>query len=1114
MAVVVSASKVSRGCRERPLSSPATSCMRRQPDCGAATAAALSAPASRRTGGPNLGPGSMLAALSCRGPESKAPSSSPLAAGAAGPPSLAGGLTPMAHQPPAEERLLPNGNVCHFAGCGCADGVSGEIRAALKECVSNMRQQQQLQQQEQQLRQHHHGHQQQSGGLCGCPVLLRGACEHQARPASAASNNAASSQSAAPLKSLLKRASTTRPRRGSRVRFSDTLTVFSEDYPEAQLYVIRTAELTFAEVCAMYEPPPEYRDLPPFDPPDGYRDDAYLLPFLKEARAAAAAARAAAAAAASQQASQAGGIPAASAQVGAQQQQPQQQQSQQGSTVQHTPPAPTTTPVQIRVVERPPPPPPPPRTTPVVTGPPVVAAEDRGGSKLEDETQLLPPPTAEILEDLAKTAALEDAQRKGEKNTQKRDEEARIDQERPLVVADVRTTKAVVVVPPSDIDGGRPPPLPSENDLKKVIVADQEEDDEDVKQRDESSPVLPEDEDDAILLELKKQLECNSSGDIEADLAELLPPGLIVDDVSKKVVSDAVDDRKVVRHRPTVEVRPLSFRQPVPMATTPASPAATTPSTASSTPDDRQEDSDSSADSQDTIILMTNEEEKKAEEANEHRGIGGFRHKLLIIGDKSPSDTSSVSSSASQDSDGSMRSSESTTNSEDRTESPTGSSGSSSGGGGCGGRGHVVIEDDIYNDDLDALLEYGPHSNLQVRRTIERTAMRRSLTRVTDVRKRTPTNLAKSPTSSNDVSLVEKLRWLTSLDDDEDDGCSDDSEAAADHHHHHQGPPPPPPVARRPPPDPGFIQDAGRTLPGYPRGGLNGTFQPRPASFSQLSDACRGSLTMLPVAARDYRMVRRVPGENHPQQNTGVASQRAQPPPPPVRRPAPQGSGGVSGNSIAKDAPPDELERFVQQDMERTERIRKRYSLSEEDEDPSFGFARRPSVRGIRSRFGSSAELMKDVQQMMHHPAMNMPGSHLSWSHPVELPPPNHKTPQQVKVMLLPRVAEEDTGRNYGSAGDIATLTRSRRAFQPAPSPVPPSSSSLSAAKDERGVPEGACSSPKVSSEQGYLGQPPQQPKSGPVSAPSATPPSMGPAGTEAAPPPPPQGVVYYSLNV
>ncbi|XP_077509637.1 uncharacterized protein LOC144120803 isoform X2 [Amblyomma americanum] len=1044
--------------------------MRRQPD-----AAALPASASRRAP-PNLGPGSMLAALSCRGPESKAPSSSPLAAaaGAAGPPSLAGGLPPMAHQPPAEERLLPNGNVCHFAGCGCADGVSGEIRAALKECVSNMRQQQQLQQQQeqqqrlqqprpqqdqqqahgqgQQQQQQHHHHHQHSGGQCGCPVLLRGACEHQARPANAA-----------PLKSLLKRASTARPRRGSRVRFSDTLTVFSEDYPEAQLYVIRTAELTFAEVCAMYEPPPEYRDLPPFDPPDGYRDDAYLLPFLKEARAAAAAARAAAAAAAagghSPQGSPQVGIPAA-AQAGAQQ------------------PQATPQPVTIKVVERPPPPPPPPRTTPVAASGP----EERG--KADDEAQLPPPPTAEILEDLAKAAAaavaekaLKRAEEKANSVQERVEEVGRIDQERPP--ADVKT--AVVVV--SDV---------TPEDDKRVIGT---EDDQDVKRREESSPVLAEDEDDAILMELKKQLECNSSGDIEADLAELLPPGLIVEDVPRK---SANDDLKVSNHRPSVEVvRPLGFRQPVPVVTSTASPAATTPSsTTSSTPDERQEDSDSSADSQDTIILMTNEEEKKAEEANEHRSAGGFRHKLLIIGDKSPSDTSSVSSSASQDSDGSMRSSESTTNSEDRTESPTGSSGSSSGGGGVG-RVHAV-EDDVYNDDLDALLEYGPHSNLQVRRTIERTAMRRSLTRVTDVRKRTPTNLAKSPTSSNDVSLVEKLRWLTSLDDDE--GCSDDSEAPEN-----QGPPPPV-VARRPSSDTGFVQDAGRPLPGYPRGGLNGAFQPRPASFSQLGDACRGSLTMLPVAARDYRMVRRVPGENHPQQNSGSAVQRPPPPPPPIRRPAPQGSGGavvVAGGANAKDAPSDELERFVQQDMERTERIRKRYSLSEEDEDPSFGFARRPSVRGIRSRFGSSAEIIKDVQQMMHHPAMSMPGSHLSWSHPVELPPPNHKTPQQVKVMLLPRVAEEDTGRNYGSAGDIATLTRSRRAFQPAPSPVPPPPSA--AAKDERGVPEGACSSPKVSSEPAYQGQPP---KGAAVPAPSPL-----PAGSEA-PQPPPQGVVYYSLNV
>ena len=59
----------------------------------------------------------------------------------------------------------------------------------------------------------------------------------------------------------------------------------------------------------------------------------------------------------------------------------------------------------------------------------------------------------------------------------------------------------------------------------------------------------------------------------------------------------------------------------------------------------------------------------------------------------------------------------------------------------------------------------------------------------------------------------------------------------------------------------------------------------------------------------------------------------------------------------------DELESFVQQDMQRTERIRKRYSVAEEnDEDPSFGFARRPSIKSIKSKFGGSTEMIKQPQ--------------------------------------------------------------------------------------------------------------------------------------------------------
>ena len=47
----------------------------------------------------------------------------------------------------------------------------------------------------------------------------------------------------------------------------------------------------------------------------------------------------------------------------------------------------------------------------------------------------------------------------------------------------------------------------------------------------------------------------------------------------------------------------------------------------------------------------------------------------------------------------------------------------------------------------------------------------------------------------------------------------------------------------------------------------------------------------------------------------------------------------------------DELEQFVQQEQDRTERIRQRYAPNEEDssDDPTFGFSNRPAVRGIRT---------------------------------------------------------------------------------------------------------------------------------------------------------------------
>lgn len=75
-----------------------------------------------------------------------------------------------------------------------------------------------------------------------------------------------------------------------------------------------------------------------------------------------------------------------------------------------------------------------------------------------------------------------------------------------------------------------------------------------------------------------------------------------------------------------------------------------------------------------------------------------------------------------------------------------------------------------------------------------------------------------------------------------------------------------------------------------------------------------------------------------------------------------------SRNSDQSTEEKDELEEFVQQEQQRTERIKKRYSFTEDD-DPTFGFARRPSVRGIRPKFGTSTEIIQQMTSTLAKPA-------------------------------------------------------------------------------------------------------------------------------------------------
>ncbi|XP_028146995.1 uncharacterized protein LOC114340427 isoform X2 [Diabrotica virgifera virgifera] len=74
----------------------------------------------------------------------------------------------------------------------------------------------------------------------------------------------------------------------------------------------------------------------------------------------------------------------------------------------------------------------------------------------------------------------------------------------------------------------------------------------------------------------------------------------------------------------------------------------------------------------------------------------------------------------------------------------------------------------------------------------------------------------------------------------------------------------------------------------------------------------------------------------------------------------------------------DELVAFVQQDANRIERIKKKYDndKKEDDENDDYGFNHRPSVRGIKPRFGSTTEILQQIQNQIQLPPTN---TNVSW---------------------------------------------------------------------------------------------------------------------------------------
>ncbi|XP_059621245.1 uncharacterized protein LOC132264923 [Phlebotomus argentipes] len=118
-----------------------------------------------------------------------------------------------------------------------------------------------------------------------------------------------------------------------------------------------------------------------------------------------------------------------------------------------------------------------------------------------------------------------------------------------------------------------------------------------------------------------------------------------------------------------------------------------------------------------------------------------------------------------------------------------------------------------------------------------------------------------------------------------------------------------------------------------------------------------------------------------------------------VKQVAPDVIAGTPGQES------DELAAFAQQEASRTDRIKKRYSGNEapnvntnstvasddDDEQNDYGFNKRPSVRGIKPKFGTTNEILQQMQAQLAQPGPIQTTQVVQQTHTtIQQPPPPH----------------------------------------------------------------------------------------------------------------------------
>ncbi|XP_022235733.1 uncharacterized protein LOC111083478 [Limulus polyphemus] len=551
----------------------------------------------------------------------------------------------------------------------------------------------------------------------------------------------------------------------------------------------------------------------------------------------------------------------------------------------------------------------------------------------------------------------------------------------------------------------------------------------------------------------------------------------------------------------------------------------------------QETDSDSSVSSQDTIIMMTSEESKR----NEERIRESFRRyeelRRQILGQHMNDKLREILvCSSPQDSEDSKS---------------TGSSSS--------------LSDDKGPEEYTTRQCQGINrTNSQIRQALERSALRRSLQKKAEVRKRVAPssggmNQRGNSESSSNISLVEKLRWLTTVNskeyseeevnenEEEEEVNENEEEDHVEMFHssnlHYESSVPQQLRSWNLIDDP-YFKKTEQLLPAILRKkrqlNVQKCLYTKPSSLGKeredlSSRENRLASLVIPDDLRDWKIGSKLAKNklkssikdcnNHSytvsQESVSCDIHKSRVPP------------LVSAQGIKKgvfiNGTSDELEVFVNQDLNRIERLRKRYSLSEEDSDSTFGFSRRPSVRGIRPRFGSTNEILRQMQLQLQPPKLANPkhtGSHVTWPY-MDVESASQSAQRRVPGVILLNVKHEERINGLelipklysslppnpvrynhvrGSTSNLVSQPHTRKfqentftelsqngvaAYNQDSKPVR-KERLVSSYKGERGTPEGASTSPKVSSDSVYH----RAPSHG-ISKPAKQ-----------------TGVIYYTMNV